>query len=140
MLVKSIITRTLQQFGFSLARRKLTTKVFAFLTLILAVIFITAIWGVDNDQFVLFISSVLTVLGIGFFAQWSILSNITAGIILFFNHPLKIGDNISILDKDYPIEGKVTDITLFFIHIKTEEQQLTIPNSVVLYKTLDIHE
>lgn len=140
ILTKEIISRTLKQFGFGLARRKLTTKVFAFFTSVIAMIFITAIWGVDNDQFVLFISSVLTVLGVGFFAQWSILSNITAGIILFFNHPLKIGDLISIIDKDFPIKGRVTDITLFFIHITTSEgQHLTLPNSVVLYKTLDIH-
>lgn len=140
-LLKGIISRTLKQFGFGFARRKLTTKIFAFLTSIIAIVFIAAIWGVDNDQFVLFISSILTVLGVGFFAQWSILSNITAGIILFFNHPIKIGDNIGILDKDYPLNGEVTDISLFFIHLKTvDEKHLTIPNSIVLYKTIDIHD
>ncbi|MCB9034507.1 MAG: hypothetical protein H6553_11770 [Chitinophagales bacterium] len=34
-----------------------------------------------------------------FFAQWSVLSNITSGIIMYFNHPLGIGDNILIEDK-----------------------------------------
>ena len=44
-------------------------------------------------------------MGVAMFAQWSILSNITSGIILFFSFPFKIGDLILIHDKDFPIEA-----------------------------------
>jgi small-conductance mechanosensitive channel len=82
----------------------------------------------------------LAVLGIAFFAQWSLLSNITAGIILFFNHPLKIGDTITIFDKDFNIAGKITNIGLFFMHIRNESnEKITIPNSILLQKMVIIN-
>ena len=60
-------------------------------------------------------------------------------IILFFNHPLKLGDSIKILDKDYPFEGEVTELTYFFVHLKTSNgETITIPNSLVLQKAISI--
>ena len=99
------------------------------LLLIVASIFIAAIWGVKQSDLVVFISSVIAILGIAFVAQWSILSNITAGLILFFNHPLKIGDYVKLLEKDFVIEGIVDDITYFFVHLETsEKEKITISN------------
>jgi small-conductance mechanosensitive channel len=106
---------------------------------ITSVVFIAAIWGVKQTDIVVFISSIMAILGIAFVAQWSLLSNITAGLILFFNHPLKIGDHIKILEKDFIIEGIVNDISFFFIHIKTENnEKITISNTVILQKTISI--
>jgi small-conductance mechanosensitive channel len=83
----------------------------------------------------------LTALGIAFFAQWSLLSNITSSIILFFNHPLKLGDTIKVLDKDYPFEGEVMELTYFFIHLKTDNGELiTVPNSIILQKSIAVIE
>jgi small-conductance mechanosensitive channel len=72
----------------------------------------------------------LTALGIAFFAQWSLLSNITSSILIFFNHPIKLGDYIKVLHKDFHFEGEVTEMNYFFVHIKTNNNELiTIPNS-----------
>lgn len=71
------------------------------------------------------------------FAQWSILANITSSLILFFNHPLKIGQSIRVLDKEYDVEGKLVDISFFFMYIRNAEGYLiTIPTSVALQKTM----
>lgn len=107
-----------------------------FMSLVLVVV-LSAIWGVDQNEIALFVGSVLTVMGIAFFAQWSILSNITASLILFFNHPLKIGDTIKVLDKEFPFEGKIIDLTYFFVYIKISSNEiLTIPNNVILQKAI----
>ena len=83
----------------------------------------------------MFISSMLAVVGIAFFAQWSILSNITAGLILFFYHPLKIGDSITVIDKDQPVQGTIHDIGYFFMHVETPNNEyITIPNNAILQK------
>ncbi|MFT5778225.1 MAG: small-conductance mechanosensitive channel [Crocinitomicaceae bacterium] len=106
------------------------------LTTIVLTVIIGAIWGVDQNEIALFASTILTVLGIVFFAQWSLLSNITSSIILFFNHPLKIGDSVKVLDKDYRFEGKISDLTYFFVHLTTEKgETITIPNSLLLQQT-----
>jgi len=61
--------------------------------------------------------------------------------LLFFNHPIKIGDRIKVLDKDCPFEGEVIDLTYFFIHIKTAEGEITtMPNSLVLQKSISVIE
>ena len=84
-----------------------------------------------------YISSFLTILGIAFFAQWSILSNITAGLILYINYPVKIGDSITVLEKDNNVSGEIKDIGAFFITLKTKEGELiTMPNAMILQKNI----
>lgn len=133
VLVKNIMTK----FHFAVERKRIISKIINLLIILVAFILLTAIWGVDSEQMTLYITSALTILGVGFFAQWSILSNLTSSLILFFNHPVHIGGRIKILDKDYPIEGVVENISLFFMYIRTENAGLvTIPNTVVLQKTI----
>ena len=85
---------------------------------------LAGIWGLTGAQIFAYITSVLTILGVAFFAQWSLLSNITSGLILFFNHPMKLGDYIEIVDKDFPMEGRVENITLFFLHLRNKDNQV----------------
>src|SRR5690606_1466082 len=110
VLSKSAISRALRKFHFSYQRRKLTVKLINFVVSMAGVIIIAAIWGIEQKELFIFLSSVLTVMGIAFFAQWSLLSNISAALILFFNHPMKLGDTIKVHDKDFPVEGIVKDI------------------------------
>lgn len=126
-------------FEFQPERLHLVIKIKNIIINIIAAVFVLTIWSVDQDQIIFFISSFLTVMGITLFAQWSLLSNITSGIIIFVNHPTKIGDHITILDKDYFISGIISDIGLFFIIIQTDEnEKVTIPNSVVLQKMIKV--
>jgi small-conductance mechanosensitive channel len=90
---------------------------------------------VKQSELAVFIGSVLAVIGIALFAQWSILSNITSGIIIFFIHPVKLDDTIAVIDKDYNIEGRVSDIGVFLVLLKTTDgEQITIPNNVFIQK------
>jgi len=138
-LLRGIINKFMNKLHFALERKRIISKIINFFILIVAVVLITAIWGVKSQEVTIFISSILTILGVAFFAQWSILSNISSSLILFFNHPVRIGSHIKILDKEYPIEGVVENISLFFMYIKTSDGQLvSIPNTVVLQKTISL--
>jgi small-conductance mechanosensitive channel len=133
------MNQAFKKFHFKLARRRITIKLINFFLIIAAIVAIIAIWGIDKQKLFLFFSSVITILGIAFFAQWSILSNITAGLILFFNHPLRLGDTLKVLEKDFIVEGKINDITFFFLQLKTKDgERITIPNSVILQKTIAV--
>ena len=137
--VDKLIKSVLEKFEFSYQREQMVRKTINFLMFSISVILITAIWGLEGSRLLVFITSIFTVIGIAFFAQWSILSNITSGLILFFNHPLKLGDYIKILDSDPIIEGRIVNITFFFMHIRTDEgDHLTIANSVVLQKMFSV--
>lgn len=119
-----------------------TNLVIKYINLLLGLLALTSIiivWGVKKDQIFLFISSVFTVVGVATIAQWSILSNITAGIILFFSYPFKIGDVINIHDKDFPIQAEIEDIKAFYIMLKTAEgEQITYPNNLLIQKGISL--
>ena len=114
------VNRILVRLDNDLKRKKITMRIINLFSLIFIIIGLAAIWNIDRSQLMVFITSLITVLGIAFFAQWSILSNITSSLILFFNHPVKIGQRIRVLDKEYNIEGKLIDISFYFLYIKTD--------------------
>ncbi|MEG3223751.1 mechanosensitive ion channel family protein [Vibrio gigantis] len=92
--------------------------------------------GIGYGNFSIFISSVFTVIGVGFIAQWSILSNITASFLIFFVFPYRIGDSIIVADGD-GIEGKILDIKMFHTLIRHPEGNvITYPNSLLLQKSV----
>ncbi|MGB5404698.1 mechanosensitive ion channel domain-containing protein [Robiginitalea sp.] len=99
------------------------------------------IWGVNFREVGLILSSVFAVIGVALFASWSILSNITAGVILFFSFPFKIGDHIRILDKE--LEGVnefwIEDIRAYHVHLRNPEGELlTYPNNLFLQKAVAV--
>ena len=61
---------------------------------------IAFILDVDEKQLLIYIFYLLTILGIASFLQWSLLSKITAGFILYRNYPVKIGDSVAILENN----------------------------------------
>jgi len=104
------------------------------------IVALIVIWGVKFEQIGLVFSSVFAVIGVALFAQWSILSNITAGVILFFSFPFKIGDKIKIMDKEIELPEEVyliEDIRAFHIHLRRSNGELfTYPNNMMLQKAI----
>lgn len=140
-VTNTFINNTLKKTQIQRGRRKIIIRAIYLLINITTLVILAAVWGLEQNEIAVFVSTILTVLGIGFFAQWSLLSNITAGIILFFQHPLKIGDTIKILDKDFPFQGEISDLTYFFVYLKMDNEEIvTIPNSLLLQKSFSIVE
>jgi small-conductance mechanosensitive channel len=114
-------------------RTRLVIKYIHLLLNILVALAIIIIWGVQTKDIFITLSSITTVVGVAMFAQWSILSNITSGIILFFSFPFKIGDLILIHDKDFPIEAEIEDIGAFHVYLKTQKGEIIVyPNNLML--------
>lgn len=141
IFLRIIITKSLskiqKKFDFQKNRVVILNKIITIQIYISIVVIVSFIWGVEKEELFLFVSSFLTILGIAFFAQWSILSNITAGLILFVSYPIKIGDTITIIEKDYNITGEIKDIGAFIITLKINETELvSVPNSIILQKSI----
>lgn len=110
-------------------------KYLDFLLIIFTSFILIFIWSIDIKDLGWIASSVFAVVGIGFFAQWSVLTNLTSGVIIFFTLPYKIGDQIKIHDKDFPILAKIEDIKAFHIRLATDDGGIhTYPNSLILQK------
>jgi len=143
ILLRIIISKLVRRFAKSSEtiehRTNLVLKYIHLLINILAIFALIIIWGVQTKDIFIALSSITTVVGVAMFAQWSILSNITSGIILFFSFPFKIGDIIRIHDKDFPIQAEIEDIRAFHVYLKTKDgEMITYPNNLLLQKGISI--
>ena len=137
IVIGKLIDRTVANSLMQKTRGKIIKKALHLILILIVATFILIVWGVDQTELAFFIGSVLAVIGIALFAQWSILSNITSGIIIFFNHSVKLDDTISIIDKDFEIEGRISDIGLFFVILKTkDDEKISIPNNIFIQKMI----
>lgn len=101
----------------------------------LALIAVALVLSFDFSGLLVFTSSVFAVVGVALFAQWSILSNATASLLIFFNFPARVQDSIKIIDGDNSVEGKIIEIQLFNTLIKDNQGDIIIyPNSLLLQK------
>jgi len=126
---------------YDTGRSKMIKKIINVLIIFFIVMILISIWGVDTKNLLLALSSVFAIIGVAFFAQWSILSNITAGIVIFFSLQFRIGDKIKIHDKDFPIEATLKDIKTFYLYLETDKgEKITYPNNLILQKGISVVE
>lgn len=123
----------------NITRTKLMFKYINILIMLIAFFLFAFAWGMDLRDLSLIFSSTFAVIGVALFAIWSILSNITSGIIMFFSFPYRIGDKIKIHDKDMPIEAVIEDIRAFHLHLRTDDGELTTyPNNLILQRAVTL--
>lgn len=115
-------------------------KTVKYLALGLTLAVVCIIWGVNLAGIWVVASSLFGILGIAFFAQWSLLSNVTGSFVLFFSSPFKIDDHITLQDGDNSVTGEVEDMTLFYVRLRTDAGQLvSVPNNLMLQKAVVRH-
>ncbi len=139
LILKFVSTKTIRKIGrisdLNQARTRLILKYVSIALFTIGIGALIFIWGVNFKEIGLLFSSVFAVIGVAMFATWSILSNVTAGIILFFSFPFKIGDRIRILDGDFPEEADILDIKAFHLYLQKDNGELvTYPNNLLLQK------
>jgi small-conductance mechanosensitive channel len=106
---------------------------------VIAVIVAGMVAGLNYQDVGVFFGSAIAVLGVALFAQWSILSNITASVIVFFFFPYRVGDYVKILDGDNSIEGIIREISLFHVILTGPKNEIsTYPNSMIFQKAVQI--
>lgn len=143
MIIRAIIVISVKKIG----KRSGTTEAranligrYATVTIFLIGILIEAyILGADFGDISLLFSSIFAIIGIALFAIWSILSNVTSGVIMFFSFPYKVGDKIKIHDKDFPITAIIEDIRAFQLILREDDGNLTTyPNNLIIQKAVTL--
>ena len=139
LILKFISTKAIRRISriseLNQARTRLIIKYISIALFAIGIGAVIFIWGVNFKEIGILFSSVFAIIGVAMFASWSILSNVTAGIILFFSFPFKIGDRIRILDGDFPEEADILDIKAFHLYLRKDNGELvTYPNNLLLQK------
>lgn len=147
VILRVILTKTIRRVGrisdLHEVRTRLIIKYTSVFLFFLGIIAVILAWEINIRDIGLILSSVFAVIGVALFAQWSILSNITAGVILFFSFPYKIGDRIRIQDKELDYDGTyvIEDIRAYHMHLRKENGELmTYPNNLLLLKAVSLVE
>jgi len=132
-----IVRRYAQAQRIGQKQTALTNKLITILLFVGLVVAETVTWGVHLQGVVVFVSSFFAMVAIGFFAVWSVLSNITSSVLIFFLFPFNIGDHIEVVGDD--IKGVIKDLTLFHMILEGDDDKVvTIPNNVVIQKSIRI--
>lgn len=133
--VKKLIKQHAIKNNINEVRSRMITRLLIYGMFFVTLAIIAVYLGLGYQDVSLFVSSAFAVLGVALFAQWSILSNITAGVLIFFAFPYRIGDRIKIVEKDEDMSGVIVEISLFHILLKRDSGDvMTYPNSLMLQK------
>lgn len=105
------------------------------LLLLLCLLAIMMMWGVELRGLLVVGSSLFALLGVGLFASWSLLSNVTSFLVLFVQNHCRIGLWIRVIDGSNFIEGKIIDMTLLNVVLETTEgHRILYPNNLFIIR------
>lgn len=135
-LIKKSINKLGIKYAHDPNRTAATKRILIFALYVVIIALLVIIWGGDFNNLWVSIGSILGVIAIGFFAIWSILSNIVAGIIIYSINPFKISDTIVLVEKD--ITGKVIDIGLIYTILEDEDGIFTVPNNIFFQQVIKV--
>jgi hypothetical protein len=76
------------------------------------------IWGISLGGFWTLLVSAATIIGVGFLATWTMVSNITASLFLAIWRPFRLGDSIEVLPEN--LKGRVIDSNLMFVVVRED--------------------
>jgi small-conductance mechanosensitive channel len=94
-----------------------------------------SLWGVRVEGVWNVAVTLLTVVGVGFLATWTLISNITASLFLAIWRPFHLGDRVEFIGD--PVAGRVIDRNLMFTTLREPAGTvLTVPNALFFQKVV----
>ncbi len=83
------------------------------------------------------LSAVLAMVAIGFFAMWSVLSNLMCTLYLLVSRPFRVGDTVEVFPE--ALKGRVIDLSFTFTTLQQADGNLIrLPNNQFLQKVIRI--
>lgn len=132
-ITKPRLRESADEGGFKEDAANQATNIVRAISSTFGVLVIAIVWGIDFGAIMLFASTTLTLLGVALFASWSILSNVTACVILLLHPAFRRGTFIRVIDADNYAEGYISELTLFNTKLVTENREVIYyPNNQLL--------
>ncbi len=96
-------------------------------------------WGVSVSGLWTVLMSIGAVIGVGFLAVWTMVSNITANLFITIWRPFRIGATVEILPENF--RGRVIDRNMMFTILREKEgSTLCVPNNLFFQKIFRVTE
>ena len=135
--LERLITRTLHRLQMAgtlpALQARLMRRGVQWLALLFVGLTVFSIFGDDTTSLWKYLSAVLAVIGVGFVAQWSFLSNVLAGFIILVWRPFRLGDRVELLPEGPA--GRVEDINTMFTFLRADDgSRFAVPNNQFLQR------
>jgi Mechanosensitive ion channel, beta-domain len=120
---------------------------------VVVALILLSFWGISVSGLWASLVSVAAVIGVGFLAVWTMISNITASLFITMWRPFRLGDNVELLPDN--LKGRAIDRNLMFTVLREDHgRALMVPNNLFfqrmfrvttgdsqyLFETLERHE
>lgn len=139
-LTKPIVERSADQSGLRIRQVQTAVRTLRTITSVVALAVLIMLWGLDIEGLLLLGSSIVALTGVAFFANWSLLSNITAYFVLLAHSSFKRGNFVRVLELEYYVEGTISDITPFNTRLITDNREaIVVPNNVMMARSVVIN-
>jgi small-conductance mechanosensitive channel len=136
-LLKRAAKRTQQKYGIRQSRYFAVRRAITTSALVLSLAALVLIWKVDVKNAWVSLSGILALVAIAFFAVWSLVGNILAGVIIYFTTPFKIEDFIEVMPDG--ICGTVLAVNTFYTVLQdADKNYINIPNSLFFQKYIRV--
>lgn len=91
---------------------------------IIMVVVVASIFGVGIGKLWQTFAGIIAMILIGFFAMWSVLSNVFATFVILVSRPFRIGDTITIMPEN--VSGVAHDVGLLYCKLQTDAGEVII--------------
>ncbi len=137
LLVNRIVLKLLRRFGGRLQvsheASLIATRFIASVFWVIAAMLILNLWGVSVSGLWTLLVSTAAVIGVGFLAVWTMISNITASLFITIWRPFHMGQTVELLPEN--LKGRVIDRNMMFTVLREEGGSLLqIPNNLFFQK------
>ena len=96
-------------------------------------IVVAGIFGIGVRSIWISLAAFIAMMLVGFFAAWSLLSNLLAFLIIVLTRPVRVGDKVAIMPEN--LAGELIDINLIYSKLRaTEDDEILVPNVTFLTK------
>jgi small-conductance mechanosensitive channel len=104
---------------------------------IVAALLVLSLWGVSVSGLWTLLVSAAAVIGVGFLAVWTMISNITASFFLTIWRPFHLGQMVELLPEN--LKGRVIDRNMMFTAMREESGTiLHVPNNLFFQKAFRV--
>ena len=136
-LLKFYARRTQERLGIRKSRYFAVRRLLRISSVVLGVLMLLVVWDINLKNVWVHLTGILAITAIAFFAVWSLVGNILAGILLYFTAPFKLDDEIEVLPEE--IAGTVLAINTFYTVLQDADgNYFNIPNSLFFQKYIRV--
>jgi small-conductance mechanosensitive channel len=138
-LLRRVSWRVAQRLHMSYEASLTVARAVTGLVLIIAAMAVLNLWGVNLAGLWTVLISGAAVIGVGFLAVWTMVSNITASLFLTIWRPFHLGATIELLPEN--LKGRVIDRNMMFTTVRDDAGNiLQIPNNLFFQKVFRVSD